>query len=71
VPEQALELLSSAENDRELKMAMETKLAAAETQARQDASTLMRIRKEWDNLCLTTGRLHSECETARGERDVA
>jgi hypothetical protein len=50
---------------------METKLAAVEVQARQDASTLTRIHKEWDDLRLTVGRLHLERETAHGERDVA
>jgi hypothetical protein len=54
-----------------LKLAMETKLAAAEVLACQDASTLTRIHKEWDDLCLTVGRLHSEHEMAHGERDVA
>jgi hypothetical protein len=49
---------------------METKLAAVEVQARQDASTLTRIHKEWDDLCLTMGRLHSKRETAHGECDV-
>jgi chromosome segregation ATPase len=69
--ERACELLSSAEKDRELKLAMETKLAAAEAQACQDASTLVRIRKERDDLRLTVGRLRSEHEMACGERNVA
>jgi hypothetical protein len=50
---------------------METKLAATEAQARQDASTLKCIRKERDDLCLITGRLRSECATAHEERDVS
>jgi hypothetical protein len=50
---------------------METKLAAIEAQARQDASMLTRIRKERDDLCLTAGWLRSERETAREECDVS
>jgi chromosome segregation ATPase len=69
--EQACELLSSAEKDRELKLVMETKLIAVQAQVRQDASTLAHIRKERDSLHLTVGQLRSKRKTAHGECDIA
>lgn len=49
--EQALEILSTIEKDKERKLAAETKLTATEVQACQDAAMLEGIRKEWDELC--------------------
>jgi hypothetical protein len=50
---------------------METKLATAEAQVRQDATAEAQVRKERDDLCLTMWQLRSERKTARRECNVA
>ena len=42
---------------------------ALEQRAKLDTKTVTRLRKERDELCQTTERLHSERGVARGERD--
>lgn len=68
--EWAQEILSSAERDRNIKLAVEDELAAMKARARQDTLTLTRVRKERDDLLQTAGRLCSEHKTARIERDA-
>jgi hypothetical protein len=47
----ALELLSWAEKERELRLAAEEKLVATKSQARQDAATIDHLCKERDDSC--------------------
>lgn len=67
----ALELLSWAKKERKLRLAAEEKLAATESQARQDTATIDCLRKERDDSRQIMSRLCSEDDTVCDEHDQA
>jgi len=62
-------LLAEVEKERELKLGAEEKLVALEKRASLDATTVARLRKEWDELLQTMERLCSERGVAHEEHD--
>ena len=63
--------MAEVEQERELKLGAEEKLAALEKGASLDATAVAWLRKERDELLQIVERLHSECGTAHEERDQA
>ena len=66
-----LDLLTKVENKRELKLGAEEKLVTLEKRASLGATTVARLRKEWDEQIQTTERLCLEHSVAREECDQA
>lgn len=63
--------MSRAEEDKELKLTVEAKLAATEACVRQDTAMLKCVQKERDELHQTIGHLRSEHMSALDEREQA
>jgi len=64
-----LDLLDEVEKERELKLGAKERLATLEKRASLDATTIVWLRKERDELLQTLERLCSEHDMAHKERD--
>ena len=67
--QQVLDLLGEVEKERELKLGAKEKLTALEKRVSLDATTIVWLHKERDELLQTLERLCSECGVALEEHD--